>query len=98
MQIDPERFLDDGYVILKNVIPPERLDALRASFEVLVDRQHAIWARDPDDPSSMAYKVKQPRLSFQTVVDVSTANTVESACTRTPLASAARRCARPTWG
>ena len=77
MQIDPERFLDDGYVILKNVIPPERLDALRASFEVLVDRQHAIWARDPDDPSSMAYKVKQPRLSFQTVVDASTANTVE---------------------
>ena len=77
MQIDPERFLDDGYVILKNVIPPERLDALRASFEALVDRQQAIWARDPDDPSGMAYKVKQPRLSFQTVVDAPTANTVE---------------------
>ena len=77
MQIDPKQFLDDGYVILRNVIPPARLDELRASFELLVDRQQAIWARDPDDPSSFAYKVKQPRLAFQTVVDAATANTVE---------------------
>ena len=77
MQIDPEQFLVDGYVILKNVIPPERLDELRASFEVLVDRQQAIWKRDPEDPRSHAYKVKQPRLAFQTVVDAATANTVE---------------------
>ena len=77
MQIDPAQFLDDGYVILRNVIPPDRLDELRASFEVLVDRQQAIWQRDPDDPSSFAYKVKQPRLAFQTVVDAATANTVE---------------------
>jgi len=77
MQIDPEQFLDDGFVILKDVIPPERLDELRASFEVLVDRQQAIWARDPEDPRSHAYKVKQPRLAFQTVVDAATANTVE---------------------
>ena len=77
MQIDPERFLQDGYVILKNVIPPDRLDELRASFETLVDRQQAIWARDPEDPRGMAYKVKQPRLAFQTLVDPATANTVE---------------------
>ena len=77
MQIDPEQFLADGYVILRNVIPPDRLDELRASFEVLVDRQQAIWKRDRDDPSSFAYKVKQPRLAFQTVVDAATANTVE---------------------
>ena len=77
MRIDPHQFLDNGYVILKNVIPPDRLDELRASFEVLVDRQQTIWARDPEDPRGMAYKVKQPRLSFQTLVDPSTANTVE---------------------
>ncbi len=77
MQIDPEQFLHDGYVILENVIPPDRLDELRASFEVLVDRQQAIWARDPEDPRGMAYKVKQPRLAFQTLVDPSTASTVE---------------------
>ena len=77
MQIDPEQFLDDGFVILKNVIPPERLDELRASFETLVDRQQAIWARDPEDPGNHAYKVKQPRLAFQTGIDEATANTVE---------------------
>ena len=77
MHIDPQQFLDDGYVILMNVIPPERLDELRASFETLVDRQQAIWARDRDDPSNHAYKVKQPRFAFQTGVDAATANTVE---------------------
>ena len=77
MQIDSQQFLKDGFVILPNVVPPERLDELRTSFEALVDRQQTIWARDPDDPSSFAYKVKQPRLAFQTVVDASTANTVE---------------------
>ena len=77
MDIDPDQFLDDGYVILRNVIPPDRLDELRASFETLVDRQQAIWARDRDDPRSFAYKDKQPRLSFQTLVDADTADTVE---------------------
>ncbi len=77
MQFDRQLFLEDGYAILRNVIPPERLDKLRASFEVLVDRQQTIWARDPEDPSNHAYKVKQPRLAFQTGVDAATANTVE---------------------
>ena len=77
MQFDRQLFLEDGYAILRNVIPPERLDKLRASFQVLVDRQQTIWARDPEDPSNHAYKVKQPRLAFQTGVDAATANTVE---------------------
>ena len=77
MHFDRQLFLEDGYAILRNVIPPERLDELRASFEVLVDRQQAIWARDSEDPSNHAYKVKQPRLAFQTGVDAATANTVE---------------------
>ena len=77
MQIDHDQFLDNGYVILRSVIPPDRLDEFRTSFEVLVDRQQAIWKRDPEDPSNHAYKVKQPRLAFQTGVDEATANTVE---------------------
>jgi len=77
MQIDPKQFLYDGYVILKNVVPPDRLDELRASFETLVDRQQANWAHDPDDPGCFAYVAKQPRLAFQTVIDEATANTVE---------------------
>ena len=64
-------------MILKNVVPPERLDELRASFETLVDRQQANWARDRDDPGCFAYAAKQPRLAFQSVIDAATANTVE---------------------
>ncbi len=77
IQINPEQLLDDGYVILRNVVPPERLNELRASFETLVDRQQANWARDRDDPGCFAYVAKQPRLAFQTVIDAATANTVE---------------------
>ena len=77
MQIDPGQLLDDGFVILKNVVPTKRLDELRASFETLVDRQQANWARDPDDPGCFAYAAKQPRLAFQTVIDAATANSVE---------------------
>ena len=77
MQIDPRQFLDDGYVLLRNVVPPERLEELRASFETLVDRQQANWASDRDDPNCFAYVAKQPRLAFQTVTNEATANTVE---------------------
>ncbi len=79
-QVDPQQFLDDGYIILREVIPPERLDELRASFEVLVERQKAIWAREiqPGDPAGGVWDThKQPRLKYDTVVDESTANTVE---------------------
>ena len=79
-QVDPQKFLDDGYLILRGVIPPGQLDELRASFEVLVDRQRAIWARErrPGDPPGGVWEThKQPRLKFDTVVDESTANTVE---------------------
>ncbi|MCY3748078.1 MAG: phytanoyl-CoA dioxygenase family protein [Chloroflexi bacterium] len=75
--MDPEQFVDDGFVILKNVVPPDRLDELRASFETLVDRQKAHWARDRHDPNCFAYVAKQPRLAYQSVIDDTTANTVE---------------------
>lgn len=64
-------------MILKNVVPPERLDELRASFETLVERQKANWARDRHDPNCFSYVAKQPRLAFQSVIDSTTANTVE---------------------
>ena len=45
MKVNPQQLLDDGYLILREVIPPDQLDQLRTSFEVLVERQKAIWAR-----------------------------------------------------
>ena len=61
------------------VIPPARLDELRASYEALVERQHKIWAGDLewDEPVAMDYKSKQPRIVLPAVVDAATAETVE---------------------
>ena len=79
MQVDPQQLLDDGFIILRHLIPPERLAALRASYETIVQRQHQIWsgALDWDVPVAMDYKAKQPRVVLNAVVDAATADTVE---------------------
>lgn len=52
MKFSRDQFLEDGYVILRQVIPPQDLDDLRQAYEKLVERQRVIWARErgPDDP------------------------------------------------
>ena len=40
MQVNPQQLLDDGFIILRQVVPPEQLDSLRASYETVVERQH----------------------------------------------------------
>ncbi len=80
MKVSPEQLLDEGFIILREVVPPAQLDELRASVETLVDRQKAISARDrkPDEPPGGAWEVSaQPRVNIDAVVDEATANTVE---------------------
>ena len=79
MQINPQQWVDDGYIILRQVVPPDRLESLRASYEKLVERQHQIWAGELewDEPIGMDYKAKQPRIVLNSVVDAATAETVE---------------------
>ena len=85
MKIDRDRFLEEGYVVLRNVIPVEELDALRASYEILVERQKAIWAqeRKPDDPPGGVWETSaQPRLLLHhsplvDLIDKDTASAVE---------------------
>ncbi len=79
MNVDRQELLDKGYIIIRQCIPPDRLDELRDSFETLVDRQREIWARDrgSDDPPGGVWETSaQPRVSFDEVVDAQTANTV----------------------
>ena len=68
MKVNPQQLLDDGYIILRKVIPPEQLDELRASYEVLVERQGG---------RSWLETGAQPRLSAGRLVDEATANAVE---------------------
>ena len=39
MDLNPQDLLDDGFIILREVVPPGDLENLRAAFEVLGDRQ-----------------------------------------------------------
>ena len=81
MNVDREQFFNDGFLIIRNCIPPEALGGLRDSFEVLVERQKADWARErsPDDPPGGVWETgAQPRLSgYERLIDPTTANTVE---------------------
>ena len=80
MKVNRGQLIDDGYLIIRECVPPEQLNPLRHSFEVLVERQKAIWERErnPDDPPGGVWETSaQPRLWFDTVVDETTDNTVE---------------------
>ena len=74
-----DQLLDQGYVIIPRTIPPERLDGLRATFEVLVRRQFDRWRRERDAAGHWpdSYFARQPRVLIQSVVDARTAEAVE---------------------
>ena len=81
MQVSREQFMEQGYLVLREVIPPDRLEQVRADFETLVGRQRKIWARErgPDDPPGGVWETNpQPRLvSYNGLIDEATASTVE---------------------
>lgn len=83
MQLDRDRFMEEGYLILRNVIPPDKLKSLRTAYETLVDRQRTDWARDREAgaPSGGVWETSpQPRLSLHgapELIDEETASAVE---------------------
>jgi len=36
MQINRDQFLEEGYLILRQVIPPDQLETLRTTYEIMV--------------------------------------------------------------
>ena len=74
--------MDQGYLIFRNFIPPDKLETMRASCETMLERQKANWARErgPDDPPGGEYdKARQPRVMMMRpgLIDAETANVVE---------------------
>ncbi len=66
--------------MVPQVIPPDRLEDLRTQYEILVDRQKAVWAknRKPDDPPGGVWESSSlPRLNIDSVVEPDTADTLE---------------------
>lgn len=85
MQINRDQFLEDGYLVLKQVIPLSQLENLRASYEHLVEKQKAIWSpdRSPNTPPGGVWETAaQPRLILQQspladLIDQYTASAIE---------------------
>jgi len=67
IRVDRDRFLEEGFLILRGVIPPRDLEALRRSYEILVDRQRRIWtdmAARGKAPADVWRSSAQPRLNI----------------------------------
>ena len=83
MEINRDQFLEEGYVILRQVIPPHQLADLRQAYELLVERQKVIWARErePHDPPGGVWETSaQPRLNLEALagqIDAQTVGAVE---------------------
>ena len=79
MEIDQSKYLEDGYVILRQAIPPDRLEALRLMAELMVDKckVRSVANRTPDQPRGGAwYSNPQPRVNAAEAVEEETAGLV----------------------
>ena len=82
VEIDKQQLMDDGYLIIRGCIPPDQLDGLRSSYEAILERQKAVWARErgQDDPPGGVWETgSQPRVGITNpgLVDDKTADAVE---------------------
>jgi len=83
LELNRDQFLDTGYLLLRDIIRPDKLAELRTSHEIMVERQKAIWARErqPDDPPGGVWDTgPQPRLHIHNtpeLIDEQTISGVE---------------------
>ena len=61
--VDRDQFLEEGYLIVRNAIPGDKLERIRQSYETLVKRQVEIW-RSGDPAKNMWDTHKQPRIGL----------------------------------
>lgn len=80
MQVNREQFMEQGYLILPDVIPPDRLDRVRQAVEGMVVRRQETsrQQRTPDQPPGGWWEASaQPRLSFDRDVDASSGSVLD---------------------
>ena len=80
MQVDRKHFKEEGYNILRNVVPPEQLQQMRDGIEHMVNRRKEVSAqkRMPNEPPGGAWEASgQPRLQFYADCDAESAFTIE---------------------
>ncbi|MBT5804431.1 MAG: hypothetical protein HOI20_22800, partial [Gemmatimonadetes bacterium] len=70
MEVDLQKFRDEGYLILENVVPPEKLQDLRLTVELMVDREKArsvAERKDGDPRGGDWYQSAQPRIGLDSI-------------------------------
>ena len=70
MKVDLQKFREDGYLILENVVPLEQLQDLRLSVELMVDREKsrsAAECKEGDPRGGSWYQNAQPRLGMDSI-------------------------------
>ena len=80
MQVDRQQFAEEGYNILREVVPKAELEPLRRSIEHMVNRRREIASqrRFPTDPQGGDWaNSAQPRLKFDTDCDEKSASAIE---------------------
>ena len=84
--IDRDRFLDEGYLVVREAIPRQKLQEVRRAYETLVNRQRENWRamrKEGDPPGGEWETSPQPRLMLQRPplirgIDAETAPAVEA--------------------
>ena len=74
-----QQFFEEGYLIIREAVPPERLAELRLSAELMVDRSKALSAaaRGGGPPGGEWYRKVQPRVEIDEAVEPETAGLVD---------------------
>lgn len=83
--VDRDRFLEEGYLVVREAIPREKLPEVRRVYETLVNRQREYWKamrKEGDPPGGEWETSPQPRLMLQRpplirAIDAETAAAVE---------------------
>ena len=80
MDVNRQAFMDEGFLVLGQVIEPGRVQRMRHLVEIMVDRQKALAAaqRSEGQPLGGAwYATAAPRVNWHQVVDADTAEAVD---------------------
>ena len=78
--VDKEKLLDQGYLIVPQCVPSEKLESLRAHCEQMLERHKKWWAdnRKPGQPAGGDWDVlAQPRVLFDRVEDSQACEAIE---------------------
>ena len=80
MSIDHQRFKEQGFLVIRNLIEPAKLESLRANIDHMVDRRRdlALQRRLPTDPVCGTWAASgQPRLQLDIDCDADSIGAIE---------------------